>query len=153
MKRFLSLLLTIPLLALIFATANVTSAQAGDSAITGTKFAAEREYQPIKMCHNWVIDTYLDGCGTTAGNKAFIQDSVSGIYKCTKDFGLSICTGSTNVLNWNDTDGFYQPSGWNVATNVIGIPTGWKRYKANDGHWIKVRSCGCWKIIKRYPKG
>jgi hypothetical protein len=142
-KRLLALLVAIPFLAIMITGMTAPAASAGDNAYTGTKFLSV-DYDMIKMCHNWATNT----CSSTSGNKKFIWKN-SSYYRCTST-NLNAC--GSNAFNWNDSDGFYLPSGWKAATNVMGIPTGWVHYGLWDGYWNKVGDCGCWKYIKRYPK-
>ena len=94
-----------------------------------------QDYDGVLMCHNWSSTS----CGTTSGNREWIYAGGGGH----NDQTLS-------DYNWHDTDGFHVPPGWRVATNIVGWPDGWNRWKKLG--WRKHSGCfGCLTNINRYP--
>lgn len=93
----------------------------------------------VKVCKDWSNGT----CGSTRGYLFTSYGNRLTWNNCNQ----GTCEPSKG---WNDSDGLYVPSGWDVATNKIGIIDGWARYKKTG--WYKQSGCfGCYRAIKRYP--
>ena len=103
----------------------------------------------IGMCHDWWGPGDLNACGTNAGNRRSIFPTNG--YRCTRRiYNDQWDPCFNNFIDWVDTDGFYVSPGWNVFTNMHGVPDGWRAWRLTG--WRKYGDCYCWTSIKKVPE-